>query len=97
MVLQNYFVIRMDYCEESSQEDVKPQIRPPIIVGPSQIKSKKLKSTNISVSIFGFERSTKKLRADRSLKSLPRIQAGETGERERGEKKEVGGGDGVLC
>ena len=36
----------MDFCEESPQEDVKPQIRPPIIVGPSKIKSKKYPATS---------------------------------------------------
>ena len=35
------FFIRMEYCEESPLEDLKAQIRPPIIVGPSKIKSKK--------------------------------------------------------
>jgi len=42
--------IRMDYCEESSQEDVKPQIRPPIIVGPSQIKRERKSSEPTEVS-----------------------------------------------
>ena len=32
-------MIRMD-LSESPEEDVKPQIRPPIIIGPSQIKIK---------------------------------------------------------
>merc|ERR1711992_86127 len=42
--------IRMDFCEESSQEGVKPQIRPPIIVGPSQIKRERKSSEPTEVS-----------------------------------------------
>jgi len=41
--------IRMD-LSESPEEDVKPQIRPPIIIGPSQIKRERKSSEVASVS-----------------------------------------------
>lgn len=55
--------IRMDFCEESPQEDVKPQIRPPIIVGPSKIKRERSSSDVTGASSLYQE--SKRARLDR--------------------------------
>jgi len=55
--------IRMDICEESSVEDVKPQIRPPIIVGPSNIKRERKISEPTEVS--GLYQESKRARLER--------------------------------
>jgi len=56
--------IRMEYCEESPLEDLKTQIRPPIIVGPSKIKRVR-NNSDMTESSSSLYQESKRARLDR--------------------------------
>jgi len=56
--------IRMDFSENSPLEDVKPQIRPPIIVGPGKIKRER-KSSEQVVEASSLYQESKRARLER--------------------------------
>jgi len=54
----------MEYCEESPLEDLKTQIRPPIIVGPSKIKRVR-NNSDMTESSSSLYQESKRARLDR--------------------------------
>jgi len=60
--------IRMDFSEKSPLEDVKPQIRPPIIVGPSKIKRERRSSNLVEASSLYQESKRAKLEREKEEK-----------------------------